>query len=168
MHTLAAGGARALPAYSQFVRPRPPLGLACSQLVASPLRCASSLSLSVREKAVLRLLQAVRHPSAPSGEDIVFSGHVRSVSERDGVVSIVLPLDEQYRALKKTITERLEAPGNRPEWMQGVRVVMEAAKDSKAEGSSRSASAAKSGGDGLAHVRHIIAVSSCKLSLIHI
>lgn len=128
---------------------------------ASSRRHASGLSLSTRERQVLRLLQSVRHPSGATAEDIVFSGHVRSVTERNGAVSIVLPLDDAYRTLKRQITERLEAPDTRPDWLQGVRVVMESVRspEAAAAASSRSASAKH---DGLAQVRNIIAVSSCK------
>ena len=140
--------------------------LSPSRLSALPPVCSSSrrhasgVSLSPRERAVLRLLQSIRHPSGATAEDIVFSGHVRSVSERNGAVSIVLPLDDAYRTLKRQITERLEAADSRPEWLQGVRVVMESVRSPDAPAAAGRSAAAKH--DGLAQVRNIIAVSSCK------
>ena len=149
---------------------------------------AGTLSLSAREKAVLKLLQSIRLPSASAsadassgggaaggggGDDIVFSGHLRSVSERDGIVSVVLPLDDDYRALKRTVTDTVEKAGpaatggsGKLEWLKGVRVVMEAAKGGKASsGGAHDAAGSRTSGklvDGLANVRNIIAVSSCK------
>lgn len=125
---------------------------------------ASTLSLSSREKAVLKSLQSIRLPS--SSDDIVFSGHVRSVSEKDGVVTVTLPLDDHYRALKKSVQELLDAPNTRAklDWLKGARVVMES-KDAAAGARGAAASTAAGGAakaDGLSQVQHIIAVSSCK------
>ena len=149
------------------ITPRPSLA-ACVPAVSHRRTFASSsspLSLSPREKSVLRSLQSIRLPSSPSGEgqDIVYSGHVRSVTEKDGVVTVVLPLDDHYRTLKKTVQELLDSPSTRAklEWIRGARVVMES-KEASAAGTRSAAAGGAAKPDGLSQVQHIIAVSSCK------
>jgi Mrp family chromosome partitioning ATPase/DUF971 family protein len=117
---------------------------------------STRVTLSPHEKSILKLLGTVHHPTTKA--DIVFAGHVRSVREKDGHVSIVLPLDEAYRELKKTITATVE--GKKLEWVKSVRVVMESAAPSTAAAASSTLSAKAK--DGLSNVKHIIAVSSCK------
>lgn len=130
---------------------------------------STSLPLSPREKSVLRVLQSVREPAGSS--DLVFSGRIRSVHERDGYVTIVLALDESYRESKRAVTQALTPGECELDWVKSVRVSMEAQKvytsaapqaDTKAnteDGKTRDTAART---DGLAHVKHIIAVSSCK------
>ena len=116
---------------------------------------STRVPLSPHEKSILKLLGSISHPATKT--DIVFSGHVKSVREKEGHVSIVLPLDEAYRELKKTITATVE--GKKLDWVKSVRVVMESAAPTTATTTASSGAKPK---DGLSNVKHIIAVSSCK------
>lgn len=112
------------------------------------------------------------HPATK--EDIVYKGTVRDVREKDGVVSIVLELDQHYRALKKQC-EELVKHFNAPEgdqWkVRQVRVSMAAAAPGAVReelGKINTAKREEINGSipgrprGLKGVKHIIAVSSGK------
>jgi len=142
---------------------------------------------SPNEKAVLKILQSIPQPaqtqsqsqstppspasaSASSSspavpestpQDIVFTGHVRRIHERGGVVSIVLPLDQHYRTLKQQIIQRVKA--EKLPWLKDVRVSMEAFDPkTRRQGSAAHSPSRTAIPEGLRHVKHIIAVSSCK------
>jgi Mrp family chromosome partitioning ATPase len=97
----------------------------------------------------------------------VLSGHVRGVSERDGVISVTLQLDQQYRVLKSEIARALSS--TYPGWVKSVRVNMEAPSRVGQSGGADSLDALSSGkkapqrlARGLRDVKNIIAVHSCK------
>ena len=95
-------------------------------------------------------------------QDIVFSGHVRGVSVSEGVVSITLRLDESFRQIKAECMRVVaQLPG-----VQSVRVSMDRPQappspGSDADGSLSSATHVQNR-LGLARVKNVIAVSSCK------
>ena len=105
------------------------------------------------QKEVTRALRAVMH--SKSKEDVVYSGLLKNIDIRaGGVVSLTLALDDEYRTLKAECARVVAAlPG-----VTAVRVHMESAKLAD---SARTTPREKGVG-GLAGVKSIIAVASCK------
>jgi metal-sulfur cluster biosynthetic enzyme len=106
------------------------------------------------QKSVTKSLRDVVH--SKSGQDIVYTGLLKSVEVRaGGIVSLTLGLDEQYRALRAECIRVVSAlPG-----VSAVRVHMESVK---IEPAVARAGAREKGVGGLAGVKTIVAVSSCK------
>jgi len=130
---------------------------------------------SQNEKQVIKALSGI----VPPGEsaDVVSSGVLTQVFEKDGVVTVQLQLHPKYRDIKRSIESMLTSWIGKPEtpWMRSVRVVLaspstpnELAKFTTASKSTTGAAnthvtpPGAVGPRGLVNVRNIIAVSSGK------
>ncbi len=112
-----------------------------------------SASPSLIEREILSELKKIKKLDDQTA-DLVYSGVINSVSERDGIVSISLVPDRHYRDYKKLLTdsigEKLRSIDGGREWK--IRISM-----NRPEQNNRTKTVG-----GLQGVKHIIAVSSCK------
>lgn len=135
-------------------------------------------SMSAQEQQVLAVLQTIRL-NDEAAEDIVYAGHVTRVTVgRDRTINITLRLDSHYRELKQRIVDELSSNLQLGKWSRRVVVKMAQPQETEDEMPSgaaataaataphkSNASAAKSNRpatNGLAAVKNIIAVTSCK------
>jgi len=113
---------------------------------------------SDREKEILKVLSDVCHPDGKG--DIVYTGSIKQVREKNGTVSIVLPLDDHYRNLKKQCLSLV----SQIQWVNKVQVRMEKHIGTpNLQPNSRDQTEQKQPSlKGAEHVRNVLVVSSCK------
>lgn len=120
-----------------------------------PRRYAQSPAISEREAQVFRALRLQLVPGTT--QDVVFAGHVEEVKESAGVVTVYLKLDDKYRELRRVLTASL--PSQLP-WATAVHVRMHA--EPVDETKPKKPAKSEVTPNGLAKVKWILAVSSCK------
>lgn len=97
------------------------------------------------------------HPK--SQQDVVFMNLIKAVDVKEGVVSISLGLDREYRHLKRAISEAVSLLP----WVKAVRVSMHHDDTTGGAGAAGANTRPQQGKSaGLQGVKTIFAVSSCK------